>query len=116
MSRLNRLLGCAAFAGSMALAASAEAQYYYPGAPYGYGYQQPGYVSPRVARKQRQLQRRNLENYGYAQPYGYGYAQPYGYGYGQPRARGYDYGYQRPYPGYRGPMTNGPQASPLRDP
>jgi hypothetical protein len=103
---LNLAAAAMCLAASGLVATEASAQYYYD--QYGrvihsqpqprvyqnpYGYQQPQYVSPRVARKQAQLQERFVEKYGYPQPQRYRYVQPpaqYHYG---PR-RGGVYYYQ----------------------
>jgi hypothetical protein len=84
-------------AGIAGAASSAEAQYYYQQSPYGY--QQPApYVSPKILRKQRQLEQRVYEKYGYPQ---------------QRHRNSYDHGYQQPqyYPQqqYRQPRYVQPQ-------
>jgi hypothetical protein len=90
------LVGIAA-AGIASFATSADAQYYQP-SPYGY-YQQPApYVSPKILRKQRQLEQRVYEKYGYPQQqrlpnsYDYGYQQPQYY----PQPRYQQPQYQQP--------------------
>ena len=115
MSRI--WLAAAGVVGCLGFAAPAEAQtYYYPHRQPGYYQQQPAYVPPRIARKQRQLERRFIEKYGYVQPqppYGSAYRQPRyqqpGYGYAQPGYGGPAYG--RGYPEsnriYGGPITGG---------
>ncbi len=104
----------------------AEAQYY--GRP---AYGQPVYVPPKVLRKQREMQRRVIQKYGYPAPaYGYRapvyrqpqvyrqqqfYRQPPAYAapvYRQPRPYGYDPREQRyriaPGYGYGGPAPGQP--------
>jgi opacity protein-like surface antigen len=106
MSKLKIAAVAAAILGG-ALSA-AEAQSYghyghYGQRQHGWHHQAPPqvYVSPRVARKQAQLQERFVEKYGvqrpqYHRPYHYR-PQQYGYGYPvypQPRQRlQYDYGW-----------------------
>lgn len=96
MTRSKILLAAAAATLGWLSAAPAEAQYY--GSPYGY-YGQPTYVPPRIARKQRQLEERFVEKYGYVSP-GRAYRRsPYGYnpGYGGPGYGGQAYGRQGGY-------------------
>jgi hypothetical protein len=84
--------GAAMIAGASLAPTGAAAQYYYYQQPapqyyyqHPYGYQQPTYVPPRIARKQAQQYNRFVEKYGYVQP------QPQYYYYQQPRVRGYYY-------------------------
>ncbi|MGL4636556.1 MAG: hypothetical protein ACRCWF_11290 [Beijerinckiaceae bacterium] len=97
MSIFQRLAiaGCAAI-GIAGFAGSADAQYYYQPSPYGYRAQPaPQYVNPKILRKQRQLEQRVYQKYGYQQPQryrqpNYGYQQPQYYPqqqYQQPRYR-----------------------------
>lgn len=115
MNACKAWLAAAAGLGFLGLSAPAEAQYYpYPPQRGHYYQQQPSYVPPRVLRKQRQLERRLYEKYGYVQPAPQYYRQPrYNpyqaapYGYGSPyRGRVYPYGYGGGQPG----------GSPIRDP
>ncbi len=80
MSIIQRLAVAGLAAISIAgFTTGAEAQYYYQQSPYGY--QQPApYVSPKILRKQRQLEQRVYEKYGYPQ-------QRYQQQYRQPRYR-----------------------------
>ncbi len=63
-------------------------------------------MHPKILRKQREMERRVIQKYGYQQPhygYGYGYGrpvrpQPHGYGYG---GGGYGFGSDRQH--YRQP-------------
>ncbi len=96
--------GAAMIAGVGLAPTSAAAQYYYyysqPAPQYYYpqyyGYHQPTYVPPRIARKQAQQYNRFVEKYGYVEPQYHYYAQP--------RVRGYYY----QHPGYYGGSTYGP--------
>jgi hypothetical protein len=97
------LVGVAA-AGIAGFTSSAEAQYYQQ-SPYGY-YQQPApqYVHPKILRKQREMEQRVYQKYGYPQQrhrnsYDYGYQQPQYYP--QPRYQQPQYQqprYQQVYP------------------
>jgi len=104
MAKIGIVACAAAAAGVLGFSATAQAQYYYPGQQRGYGYQQQGYVPPRILRKQRQMEQRIYDKYGivtptpryrapapaYRQdPYGYGGNQRGGYGYGGNQQGGY---------------------------
>jgi hypothetical protein len=98
-------------AAGLCMTTTAQAQYYYgqPRTQYYYEQPAPPYVSPRVARKQAQLEQRFVDKYGYQQPYYYPAQRPYPqqYQYQQPRAyqqrpgwSGYQqYGQPAPYSG-----------------
>ena len=58
LKRIGLLAAAAAATAWIGAATPAEAQYY-GGAAYGYG--APGYVPPRVLRKQREMQKRVLK-------------------------------------------------------
>jgi hypothetical protein len=89
---LTMASGVAMIAGASLAPTGAAAQYYYYPQPQQryyypqpYGYNQPQFVPPRVARKQAHQYNRFVEKYGYVQP------QPqYNY-YRQPRPRGFYY-------------------------
>jgi hypothetical protein len=85
-SFMKMTIAVACLAGGGLAATDASAQYYYD--QYGrqiysqpqvyspYGYQQPRYVPPRVARRQAIQRERFNQRYGYGQGYPHGYGQP----------------------------------------
>jgi hypothetical protein len=101
ISMKNIVFAAASMASIASFTAPAEAQYY----PQGYGqtyghpprgyYQQPTYISPKIRRKQKELERRVIQKYGYQQPAPYGYGG--GYGYQQPQQRYYQQPQQQYY-------------------
>ena len=114
IKRMTVLAAAAAGALWFGAPTAAEAQYY-GGPAYGYAYGQQPYVSPRILRKQREMQRRVMRKYGYAPP-AYGYRGPvfrqdpaYSYGapvYRQPQVYRQPRVYQQPQVYRQAPVQN----------